>query len=83
MKELRKLIDVKSIVTLVLLATLVFVTATNRPMGDNVFLLFSNVTTMVFTYFFTKKKDGEGINNVNLGEQGDLNNGSKGSIQEE
>lgn len=60
MKELRKLIDVKSIVTLVLLATLVFVTATNRPMGDNVFLLFSNVTTMVFTYFFTKKKEGEG-----------------------
>ena len=59
MKELRKLIDVKSIVTLVLLATLVFVTATNRPMGDNVFLLFSNVTTMVFTYFFTKKKEGE------------------------
>ena len=29
------------------------------------------------------EQDGEGINNVNLGEQGDLNNGSKGSIQEE
>ena len=43
-----------------LLATLVFVTATNRPMGDKVFLLFSNVTTMVFTYFFTKKKEGDG-----------------------
>ena len=64
MKELRKLIDVKSIVTLVLLATLVFVTAPNRPMGDNVFLLFSNVTTMVFTYFFTKKKEGENGKNV-------------------
>ena len=29
------------------------------------------------------EQDGEGINNVNLGEQGDLNNGSKDSIQEE
>ena len=28
------------------------------------------------------EQDGEGINNVNLGKQGDLNNGSKGSIQE-
>ena len=29
------------------------------------------------------EQDGEGINNVNLGEQGDLNNGSKCEIQEE
>lgn len=29
------------------------------------------------------EQDGEGINNVNIGEQGDLNNGSKGEIQEE
>ena len=29
------------------------------------------------------EQDGEGINNVNFGEQGDLNNGSKGTIQEE
>lgn len=29
------------------------------------------------------EQDGEGINNVNLGEQGDLNNGSKGAVQEE
>ena len=29
------------------------------------------------------EQDGEGIDNVNLGEQGDLNNGSKGAIQEE
>lgn len=29
------------------------------------------------------KQDGKGINNVNLGEQGDLNNGSKGAVQEE
>lgn len=29
------------------------------------------------------EQDGEGINNVNYGEQGDLNNGSKGTLQEE
>ena len=29
------------------------------------------------------EQDGEGINNVNLGEQGDLNNGSKSALQEE
>ena len=29
------------------------------------------------------EQDGEGINNVNLGEQGDLNNGSKDTLQEE
>lgn len=29
------------------------------------------------------EQDGEGINNVNLGEQGDFNNGSKGAVQEE
>lgn len=29
------------------------------------------------------EQDGEGINNVNLGAQGDLNNGSKGTLQEE
>ena len=29
------------------------------------------------------EQDGEGINNVNLGEQGDLNNGTKSQVQEE
>ena len=29
------------------------------------------------------EQDGKGINNVNLGGQGDLNNGSKGTLQEE
>lgn len=28
-------------------------------------------------------QDGEGINNVNLGEQGDLNNGAESEVQEE
>ena len=32
---------------------------------------------------FYYEQDGEGINNVNLGEQGDLNNGAEGEVQEE
>lgn len=32
---------------------------------------------------FHYEQDGEGINNVNLGEQGDLNNGTEGEVQEE
>lgn len=32
---------------------------------------------------FYYEQDGEGINNVNLGEQGDLNNGTEGKVQEE
>ena len=55
MKELKKLIDVKSIVTLVLVFTLVAIVLLNVTLDEKVFLLFSNVVTMVFTYFFTKK----------------------------
>ena len=32
---------------------------------------------------FYYEQDGEGINNVNLGEQGDLNNGAESEVQEE
>lgn len=32
---------------------------------------------------FYYEQDGEGINNVNLGEQGDLNNGAESEIPEE
>ena len=55
MKEVKKLIDVKSIVTLVLVFTLVAIVLLNVTLDEKVFLLFSNVVTMVFTYFFTKK----------------------------
>ena len=55
MKELKNLIDVKSIVTLVLVFTLVATVLMNKTLDEKVFLLFSNVVTMVFTYFFTKK----------------------------
>lgn len=65
MKEkISKLIDVKSIVTLTLLLTLEIITIMvffkgNMDLIQLVFTLFSNIVTMVFTYFFTKKKDTE------------------------
>jgi len=58
MKEkFSKLIDVKSIVTLALVATLVYAVISNKAIDEKVFLLFSNATTMIITYFFTKKTD--------------------------
>ena len=65
MKEkISKLIDVKSIATLTLLLTLEIITIMvfskgNMDLIQLVFTLFSNIVTMVFTYFFTKKKDTE------------------------
>lgn len=67
MKEkIAKLIDVKSIATLTLLLTLevitiIVFTKDNMDLIQLVFTLFSNIVTMVFTYFFvkTQKKEGE------------------------
>ena len=57
MKEkLAKLIDVKSIITICLVLTLIFVVLFGKNIDEKVFNLFSNVVTMVITYFFTKKK---------------------------
>jgi hypothetical protein len=53
--KLAKLIDVKTIVTLALVLTLVYIVITGSKIDEKVFLLFSNVTTMIVTYFFTKK----------------------------
>ncbi len=58
MKEMKKLIDVKSIVTLLLVFTLVYIVVTGKTLDEKVFLLFSNTVTMIVTYFFTKKKTG-------------------------
>ncbi len=60
MKELRKLIDVKSIVTLLLVFTLVYIVITGKTLDEKVFLLFSNTVTMIVTYFFAKKSKGGG-----------------------
>lgn len=63
MKQLKALIDVKSIVTLSLVFTLVYTVVSGRALNNDVFLLFSNIVTMVMTYFFTKKAvNGEGEN---------------------
>ena len=62
-EKIANLIDVKSLVTLTLILILAFVVVfyvVANTMNDNVFLLFSNVVTMVVTYFFTKDKRGNG-----------------------
>ena len=61
MKEkFAKLIDVKSIVTLLLVSALValviYSAVTGKELTGDMFLLFSNCTTMIITYFFTKKQ---------------------------
>lgn len=58
-KKVEDLIDVKSIATLTLLITLEIITIYvivkgNMDLIQLVFTLFSNIVTMVFTYFFTK-----------------------------
>jgi len=58
MKEkFAKLMDVKSIVTLALVFTLVGIVLSGKKIDEKVFLLFSNCTTMIVTYFFTKKSN--------------------------
>lgn len=49
-------------------------------------IVFSNIAWIVYESQFetiTYEQDGEGINNVNYGEQGDLNNGTESENQEE
>ncbi len=55
--RLAKLIDVKSIITIGLVLTLIIVTLSGKSVNDKIFNLFSNVVTMVMTYFFTKKSN--------------------------
>jgi uncharacterized protein YacL len=57
LKQLTKLIDVKSLITIGLVITLIVVTLFDKPVEEKVFNLFSNVLTMVMTYFFTKKSN--------------------------
>ena len=59
LKKLAKLIDVKSIITMGLVITLIVVTLFSTPVEEKVFNLFSNVLTMLMTYFFTKKSDND------------------------
>jgi hypothetical protein len=61
MKErIAKLIDLKSIITLTLIITLEILIIRGTELNNDLFLLFSNIITMVITYFFTKKSNKEG-----------------------
>ena len=55
--KLAKLIDLKSIITILLVVTLVVLVVGNMPINDEAIkTLFTSVTTSCFTYYFTKKK---------------------------
>lgn len=62
-EKISKLIDLKSIITILLILTLIVLVITfairNGTIEEKLFLLFSNVTTMVITYFFSKKQNVE------------------------
>lgn len=59
--KLAKLIDLKSIITIILVVTLVVLVIGNLPINDEAIkTLFTSVTTSCFTYYFTKKKNAEG-----------------------
>ena len=58
MKEkLTKLIDLKSIITLSVIITLEILIIKNININDDLFLLFSNITTMIITYYFSRKEN--------------------------
>ena len=56
--KLAKLIDLKSIVTILLVVTLVVLVIANLPINDEgIKALFISVTSSCFTFYFTKKKN--------------------------
>jgi len=65
--KIAKLIDLKSIVTISLIITLEFLIIKGVKLEDQMFLLFSNITTMVITFYFAKKdkKEDEEIKQEN------------------
>lgn len=59
-KQIIKLIDLKSIITLVLVISLVGIVFGHVNINDEaVKTLFVSMTSSVFTYYFTHKKDNE------------------------
>ena len=59
LNKIKNLIDVKSIVTLVLVLVLALLVVTCSEPNEKVFDLFKTEMTMVITYFFTKKSNKE------------------------
>jgi len=55
--KFRDLIDVKSIITLTLVVTLVIIILGQFKLEDNVFQLFSSIITLVCGFFFGKKSE--------------------------
>ena len=59
-KKIANLIDLKSIITILLVVALVILTVGNLQIEDDTIkTLFTSVTTSCFTYYFTKKKSSE------------------------
>jgi hypothetical protein len=54
--KIAKLIDLKSIVTISLIITLEYLIVKGVKLEDQMFLLFSNITKMVITFYFAKKE---------------------------
>lgn len=58
-EQFAKLVDLKSIITFLLVATLIFLVTffaiNNGSLDEKLFNLFSNIITMTVTYFFTRK----------------------------
>ena len=57
--NIAKLIDLKSLITLSLIITLEILIIKGVKLDNDLFLLFSNITTMVITFYFTKKEKEE------------------------
>lgn len=57
--NIAKLIDLKSIITLSLIITLEILIIKGVKLDNDLFLLFSNITTMVITFYFAKKSNEE------------------------
>ena len=55
LEKVAKLIDLKSLITLTLIITLEILIVRGTSLDNDLFLLFSNILTMVVTYFFTRK----------------------------
>lgn len=65
--KIAKLIDLKSIVTISLIITLEFLIIKGVKLEDQMFLLFSNITTMVITFYFAKKDKKENPTDEEVG----------------
>lgn len=59
-EKICKLIDLKSIITISLIFTLEYLIIKGAKLEDQMFLLFSNIVTMVVTFYFAKKDDKKG-----------------------